>query len=160
MRLQRSYLIGLRNIMLNSVNNINNNLLLPELTQKIAKWHHDRNLVEGATNWSQTKKLFEEFIEVVAAQMPGQSPEVISEQISVWAKELYISGRIKSVSVEDAADALHDGIGDMYVVMTNLSEREQVPLSDMVDYSYQEIKHRKGKMIGGTFVKESDLPPE
>lgn len=92
--------------------------------------------------------------------MPGQSDVNIAQEVHEWVDDLFLNKRIKSVAPENASDAFHDGIGDMYVVMTNLSEREQVPLADMVDYSYQEIEHRKGKMIGGTFVKESDLPPE
>ncbi|USL89514.1 nucleotide pyrophosphohydrolase [Bacillus phage vB_BceP_LY3] len=50
-----------------------------------------------------------------------------------------------------------DSIGDMYVVMTILSMQLGVKIEDCVEIAYNEIKDRKGKMINGVFVKESDL---
>ena len=51
-----------------------------------------------------------------------------------------------------------DDIGDMLVVMINICERNQVSLEDCLKVAYEDIKDRKGKMIDGVFVKESDLP--
>jgi NTP pyrophosphatase (non-canonical NTP hydrolase) len=51
-----------------------------------------------------------------------------------------------------------DSIGDMFVVLTILSEQLGVRIEDCVESAYLEIKDRKGKMINGVFVKESDLP--
>lgn len=138
-------------------NNKHNNGTLPQLTENITRWHHDRNLVDGATDWSQTKKLLEEFIEIVAAQMPEQDPVLIAKQVRQWTDELLASGRIKSVSVHSARDAFEDAIGDMFVVQTNLAERNKISMSQAIDGAYQEIRDRKGKMVGGTFVKEEDL---
>jgi len=53
-----------------------------------------------------------------------------------------------------------DSIGDMYVVMTIMSMQLGVNIEDCVAIAYNEIKDRKGKMINGVFVKESDLPIE
>lgn len=50
-----------------------------------------------------------------------------------------------------------DDIGDMLVVMINICERNQVSLEDCLKVAYEDIKDRKGKMIDGVFVKESDL---
>lgn len=138
-------------------NNKHNNGTLPQVTENIARWHHERNLIDGATDWSQTKKLLEEFIELVAAQMPEQDPTAIAKQVRQWTDELLASGRIKSVGIHDTRDAFEDAIGDMYVVQTNLVERNGVSMSQAVFGSYSEIKDRKGKMVNGTFVKEADL---
>jgi NTP pyrophosphatase (non-canonical NTP hydrolase) len=50
-----------------------------------------------------------------------------------------------------------DSIGDMYVVLTILSMQLGVNIEDCIETAYNEIKDRKGKMVNGTFVKESDL---
>lgn len=50
-----------------------------------------------------------------------------------------------------------DSIGDMYVVLTILSMQLGVNIEDCIETAYNEIKDRKGRMVNGTFVKESDL---
>jgi NTP pyrophosphatase (non-canonical NTP hydrolase) len=50
-----------------------------------------------------------------------------------------------------------DSIGDMYVVLTILSMQLGVNIEDCIETAYNEIKDRRGKMVNGTFVKESDL---
>lgn len=50
-----------------------------------------------------------------------------------------------------------DAIGDMYVVMTLMSEQLGFSIEECIDIAYDEIKDRKGRMIDGVFVKESDL---
>lgn len=139
------------------INTKQNNNIGPQVTENIARWHHDRNLIKGATTWTQSKKLLEEFVELVAAQMPEQSDSAIAKQVHDWVDDLFTAGRIKSVAVEDAADALKDAIGDMHVVEVNIAEREGFPHAYACHSAYMEIKHRKGKMIDGTFVKEEDL---
>lgn len=50
-----------------------------------------------------------------------------------------------------------DDIGDMLVVMLNIAERNKVSLAECLERAWNDIKDRKGKMINGVFVKESDL---
>jgi hypothetical protein len=50
-----------------------------------------------------------------------------------------------------------DDIGDMIVVLINIAEREGYTIEECLEQAYNDIKDRKGKMINGTFVKESDL---
>jgi NTP pyrophosphatase (non-canonical NTP hydrolase) len=51
-----------------------------------------------------------------------------------------------------------DSIGDMFVVLTILSKQLGVCIEDCVVAAYDEIKDRKGKLVNGVYVKESDLP--
>lgn len=51
-----------------------------------------------------------------------------------------------------------DSIGDMFVVLTILSMQLGINIEDCAEIAYNEIKDRKGKMINGVFVKQSDLP--
>jgi hypothetical protein len=130
---------------------------LSHVDSKIIQWHHDKNLIDGATDWTQTRKLFEEFIELVASQHPGRSSDAIGNLVCQMLIGLMEDGRIKSVSKEDAETAKLDAIGDMYVVMANIAERNKSSMETCANMAWNEIKDRTGKMINGTFVKESDL---
>lgn len=50
-----------------------------------------------------------------------------------------------------------DGIGDVYVTLVCLAEQLGLNIDVCIDSAYNEIKDRKGKLINGVFVKESDL---
>lgn len=52
---------------------------------------------------------------------------------------------------------IKDDIGDMLVVLINIAERNELSLTECLETAWGEIKDRKGKMVNGTFVKESDL---
>jgi NTP pyrophosphatase (non-canonical NTP hydrolase) len=47
-----------------------------------------------------------------------------------------------------------DAVGDIVVVLTNLSELIGVSIEDCIEQAYEVIVKRKGKMINGTFVKD------
>ena len=50
-----------------------------------------------------------------------------------------------------------DGIGDTVVTLICIAMQLGLKFDDCLDYAYNEIKGRKGKLINVTFVKESDL---
>jgi len=50
-----------------------------------------------------------------------------------------------------------DDIGDIMVVLLNIAVRNNLSLTDCLNHAYNDIKDRKGQMIDGIFVKESDL---
>lgn len=50
-----------------------------------------------------------------------------------------------------------DDIGDMMVVLINIAERNGLSISECLAKAWNDIKDRKGKMVDGVFVKESDL---
>jgi NTP pyrophosphatase (non-canonical NTP hydrolase) len=58
---------------------------------------------------------------------------------------------------KDKPEQVKDSIGDMYVVLTILSLQLGLNVGECIAGAYAEIKDRKGKMINGVFVKESDL---
>lgn len=47
-----------------------------------------------------------------------------------------------------------DDIGDIMVVLINIAERNNLTLEQCLEHAYNDIQHRKGKMVGGVFVKE------
>ena len=52
---------------------------------------------------------------------------------------------------------IRDDIGDMMVVLINIMARNELSMHECLQVAYDDIKDRKGKMIDGVFVKESDL---
>ena len=59
--------------------------------------------------------------------------------------------------VKGNEEQIKDSLGDMYVVMTILSMQLGLEIEECVYHAYDEIKGRKGKMVDGIFIKESDL---
>jgi len=53
-------------------------------------------------------------------------------------------------------DLIKDAIGDIYVVMTILSQQLGFTIEECVELAYGEIKDRRGKTVDGVFVKEGD----
>ena len=92
----------------------------------IREWAHARNLIKGSTPDKQFIKLMEEAGEVAAALARDNQEELI------------------------------DGLGDMFVVMTILAAQRGVSIEQCITRAYEEIKDRKGRMVDGIFVKESD----
>lgn len=93
----------------------------------IRNWAHERNIVFGATPEKQFVKLIEEV---------GELAEGIAK---------------------NRLDAVYDGIGDAVVVLTIIAEQFNVSIEHCIELAWDEIKDRKGRLIDGTFVKESDL---
>ena len=49
-----------------------------------------------------------------------------------------------------------DDIGDIMVILINIAVRNGYKLKQCLDHAYDDIKDRKGQMVDGIFVKESD----
>ena len=58
-----------------------------------------------------------------------------------------------SVSIETDNSPVDD-IGDIIVVLINIAERNGLSLEQCLEHAYNDIKHRKGKVIDGVFVKD------
>ena len=52
---------------------------------------------------------------------------------------------------------IQDDLGDMMVVMINIMKRNNITMNNCLTVAYNDIKDRKGRMVDGIFVKESDL---
>ena len=52
---------------------------------------------------------------------------------------------------------LQDDIGDMLVVLINIALRNKYDLYECLEVALDDIKDRKGKMVDGVFIKETDL---
>jgi NTP pyrophosphatase (non-canonical NTP hydrolase) len=91
----------------------------------IRNWAQDRGIYDKGNSHTQYVKLMEEAGELAAA--------LLNEDIY----------------------EIKDAIGDMVVVLTNLATLEGMLIENCIESAYNEIASRKGKMINGTFVKET-----
>jgi hypothetical protein len=97
-----------------------------------------RTLIDSVIGWHYDRNLIE-----------GSTDK---DQVLKLAQEL---GEL-SDSVCKGKD-IRDDIGDMMVVMLNIAERNGVILAECLGKAWDDIKDRKGQMIDGIFVKETDL---
>jgi NTP pyrophosphatase (non-canonical NTP hydrolase) len=91
----------------------------------IRTWASDKGIYKSGDSKTQYLKLMEEAGELAEALLKKDRPEVI------------------------------DAIGDMVVVLTNLAELENLKIEECIESAYDVIKSRQGKMVNGTFVKET-----
>ena len=50
-----------------------------------------------------------------------------------------------------------DDIGDILVVLILIALQKNTNLYHCLSQAYEDIRHRKGKMVNGIFIKEEDL---
>ena len=93
----------------------------------IREWAKDRNLILGSHPDKQFQKLIEEV------------------------------GELAQGLAKDRQDLIIDSIGDVVVVLTILSAQLGLSIESCINDAYIEIKDRKGRMVNGVFIKESDL---
>ena len=161
-------------------------VLMEELIKKVEEWSKERNLDTADPN-KQRLKLWEEFGELNAAiardnhdliqdsigdmlvvmiiycqqlNYPIQSNRLIEVDIEVYDffKDAEISKLIEGVAFEIVG--LRTSIQKIYEIVGFLNivaERYDLFIEDCLQVAYDEIKDRRGKMINGVFVKESDL---
>ena len=72
-----------------------------------------------------------------------------------YLKMLEEAGELAQALLNKDKAEIKDAIGDIIVVLTNLAHLEGFQVEECIDSAYQEIANRKGKMINGTFVKET-----
>lgn len=63
-------------------------------------------------------------------------------------------GELCDAIIKNDKDGQIDGIGDVLVTLIILSNQLGYDIEDCLASAYNEIKNRKGKTIGGTFIKD------
>ena len=74
-----------------------------------------------------------------------------------YIKLMEETGEIGRAILKEDTNEIIDGIGDAVVVLTNLAELIGVPIEECIQQAYNEISKRKGKMVNGTFVKQTPV---
>ena len=66
-------------------------------------------------------------------------------------------GETASALLKDKRNELIDGIGDVLVTVIIFAQQNGLSAEDCLQVAYDEIKGRKGRLVDGTYIKESDL---
>ncbi|CAI3363247.1 MazG-like family protein [Enterococcus cecorum] len=155
-----------------------------ELIEKVEQWSKDRNLHTADPN-KQRLKLWEEFGELNASMARNDREGAIDaigdmlvvmiiykQQLGYGSNELFYSGkddidflgRLEDIDLIDfIGRGIYDsrsyieGLGMVVDNLTVLAYRLSTNLEECLAAAYDVIKDRKGKMINGVFIKESDL---
>ena len=98
---------------------------MQDVFSNIADWAQARNLIVGSTPQAQFIKLAEEL---------GEVAECIAKGLS--------------------QDELKKELGDMLVVIAILAEQHGLSTNECATAAYDKIKHRKGRMQDGIFIRE------
>ena len=130
---------------------------VPRLFSKIVEWAKDRNIIKGSTPQDQFTKLLEEVIELYSTLHPDKTGLQVRNSILDLTTELYFRGKIDQAPV---GKTIEDDVGDCVVVLTIISEMQGLTMQKCISQGYSDIEHRKGELISGVFVKESDLIKE
>jgi len=72
-----------------------------------------------------------------------------------YVKLMEEAGELAEGILKSRPDEIKDAIGDMVVVLTNLAHLEGFMIEDCIAGAYEVIAKRTGKMVNGTFVKDS-----
>lgn len=91
----------------------------------IRAWAEARNIIGGCTSRDQFLKLTEEV------------------------------GELAQAILKDDGDEFVDAIGDCVVVLTILADQYGTTIERCIEHAWNEIKDRKGRIVNGTWVKES-----
>lgn len=96
----------------------------------------------------------------------------VTNLIRDWARERHLEnadpkvqivklmeeiGELADGLLKEDEDKVVDSIGDAYVVLTILAMQLGLTIEECIDAAWNEIKDRRGKVVDGVFVKESDL---
>ena len=88
--------------------------------------------------------------------------DVLTEKIKRWAKErnLHDADPYKlsqALAKNKRKEAIMEEIGGIYVVLTILSMQLNLDVRKCIEFEYDKIVNRTGRMVNGIFVKEGDL---
>lgn len=98
--------------------------MIESLEVAVLNWAEERGIFESGTPISQFRKTEEEVTELHAALLC------------------------------DDKEAVKDAIGDIVVTLIIQAHMHGLSLGQCLASAYHEIKDRRGKMVGGVFVKE------
>tara|TARA_R110000823_G_scaffold42035_1_gene110339 strand:- start:221 stop:679 length:459 start_codon:yes stop_codon:yes gene_type:complete len=111
-------------------------------------WHH-----EAESRFANTKHDYVMFNEIRAwAQERGLYAK--GDAKTQYLKLIEEAGELGRAILKNDLAEQEDAIGDMVVVLVNLSELIDIPIEQCIESAYDVISKRTGKMVNGTFVKD------
>ena len=95
------------------------------------------NIFEDIRNWANKRGLYDK-------------GDAKTQLIKLYEE----SGELSQALLKDDKAGIIDAIGDSVVVLTNLAELNGVSIETCMQFAYDEISGRTGRMVNGTFVKD------
>lgn len=158
---------------------------MEELIEKVEAWSKERGLNAADAN-KQRLKLWEEFGELNASIARNNRDDAIDAigdmlvvmtiycqqvgypktkglfEVDVVLLEYYDRMSIIEILDQIAVGILGTkttikGVQEVITILANMAERLDTTLEECLQAAYDEIKDRRGRMVNGVFVKESDL---
>lgn len=77
------------------------------------------------------------------------------DMIAQFNKTMEETQELAQGIVSQNKDEVKDAIGDIIVTLVMQTQAWELTLTECVEQAYNDIKHRKGKMVDGMFVKDS-----
>lgn len=115
---------------------------LEQLEQAVIKWADERGIFDKATRAKQAEKSQEELDEMKLSIREYSVLLSFSDFLDV------------DNDLDNARNQIKDGIGDTVVTLILQAKMNDMTLQECLEYAYNEIKDRTGKMQNGQFVKD------
>lgn len=119
---------------------------MEELIQKVIQWANDRNIIQGSSAIKQLDKTSEEFNELQRA-------------LAQWylVGHLNVERGFHNYDLEaDTEKEVRDAYGDILVTLIIAAAMDEIDLEDCLAQAWDTIKDRKGRLVNGLFVKETE----
>ena len=139
-----------------------------EITTEAIEWmvaNSYKSMYDDTRTYIYNKAFYEAFL-----AKPTHNNVEIFDLIRQWAKEKGIldkgdpktqliklyeeTGELSQSLLNNDKEGIIDAIGDSVVVLTNLAELNGVSIETCMQFAYDEISGRTGRMVNGTFVKD------
>ena len=142
---------------------MNKEQLINNIASLADKW-------EGLTTEKQEDKVFEEYIELIEAKESGNIEEIKKELADVIITMVVldrlrggfnVDAFVKCVDLISGSELLRSDINDdliIYIVtkLNQTATQYNLNVWECLEYKYNIVANRKGEVVDGTFVKDSE----
>lgn len=139
---------------------------LDELTKSIDRWGNDKGILDSddipIAAWNDTLAVWSlvngykrlSYAERAYAQLLKTKEEV--RELEEELEMLLTTSDSNKINGLEVKNNIMDAIGDIYVTLVMQTGVWGLEMEECVEYAYNQIKDRKGKMVEGVFVKEEE----
>lgn len=139
---------------------------LDELTKSIDRWGNDKGILNSddlpIAAWNDPPAVWSlvngykrlSYAERAYSQLLKTKEEV--RELEVELETLLTTSDSNKINGLEVKNNIMDAIGDIYVTLVMQAGVWGLEMEECVEYAYNQIKDRKGKMVEGVFVKEEE----
>ncbi len=120
------------------------------LESQVMQWANERSIPQNSDVLAQSHKTMEEAAELVEAATKIHLIHKLIED-----DESLLSNYSIAEQLTGAYSDYCDAVGDVLVTLIIGCQIAKYPITGCLEAAYEQIKHRKGKMQNGMFVKEA-----